>query len=528
MGTMNRQLLFGILLASLIVWGAGSRQTCATDYFLTIGGGYSPRGNQASLEANVVFFQQLLAHRHQEHRRHDIFFADGDDPGADLQVIEDQPERSDTPATDLLAALHRRRGADRITYRNHRIEDIAGPLDPKLIQKNLEALSLSAGRGDRLIVYVTAHGSQGPEDDKFNTTIDCWNERKIEARQFTAWLDKLPADLPVVMVMAQCYCGGFGHTIFRDLDEDKGLAPPLRVGFFAQQHDLPAAGCRPDIEHDEEFSSYFWGAMAGRSRNGVPIEGVDIDGNGTVSFFEAFAYAVIAGDTIDIPLRSSEVLLRDYSRVAELKSDRVPAHDDLDSEEGHLSTAPVAERPLLGMSGKLEAIIEISDPVSSHIVRELTRSLELSVKDDVVTVTSAYEEARRASRRQARGRGARQSSGRRDLLREVAEKWPELGDSQKWTESSLLAAENQAQLMGEIKLLPSWKTYDERNRQNEAVKKARDQAEIRTVKFRRLLNTLEVIVLERNLPLVAAQEIVERYKQMRALEGSALANSGSN
>ena len=37
--------------------------------------------------------------------------------------------------------------------------------------------------------------------------------------------------------------------------------PPLAR--MRQQHDLPAAGCRPDIEHDEEFSSYFWGAIAG-------------------------------------------------------------------------------------------------------------------------------------------------------------------------------------------------------------------------------------------------------------------------
>src|SRR5581483_8697783 len=140
-------------------------------------------------------------------------------------------------------------------------------------------------------------------------------ERKISAREFTERLDKLPADVPVVMVMAQCYCGGFAHAIFKGLDEAKGLVPQLRAGFFAQQHNLPAAGCRPDIEHDEEFSSYFWGALAGRSRNGVPIEGCDLDGNGAVSFAEAYAHAVIAGETIDIPLRTSEVLLRSYSRL---------------------------------------------------------------------------------------------------------------------------------------------------------------------------------------------------------------------
>lgn len=61
-----------------------SQKALATDYFLTLGGGYSKSGNQASLEANVVYFQQLLTDKHCEPRRHDIFFADGDDPDADL------------------------------------------------------------------------------------------------------------------------------------------------------------------------------------------------------------------------------------------------------------------------------------------------------------------------------------------------------------------------------------------------------------------------------------------------------------
>ena len=217
----------------------------AADYFLTIGGGYNPSGNQASLEANVVFFQQVLDEKHRGTRSHDIFFADGHEPAADLQVLAATKPRPDRPATDLLAALHRRRGAEQVEYRNHRVPNIAGALNPKLVHARLEAIAKKAQRGDRLIVYVTAHGSEGGKDERFNTTIDCWNDKQITAREFTGWLNELPSSVPVVMVMAQCYCGGFGHTIFSDLDETKGLAPQLRAGFFAQQHNLPAAGCRP-------------------------------------------------------------------------------------------------------------------------------------------------------------------------------------------------------------------------------------------------------------------------------------------
>src|SRR6476646_5617401 len=75
----------------LIGWLCTAPALSATDFFLTIGGGYDRSGNQASLEANVVFFQQLLTEEHGGPLRHDVFFADGDDPVADLQILADTP-----------------------------------------------------------------------------------------------------------------------------------------------------------------------------------------------------------------------------------------------------------------------------------------------------------------------------------------------------------------------------------------------------------------------------------------------------
>lgn len=522
-----------------IAWLSAAQPALATDYFLTIGGGYNRTGNQASLEANVVFFQKVLTDRHRGHRRHDIYFADGHDPAADLQIVAEKPAKSSTPATDLLASLHRRAGAIHVTYRNHRVPEIAGPLDPALIRADFDALAKTAKRGDRLILYVTAHGSPGPNGDRFNTTIDCWNERKITAREFTEWLGRLPAEVPVVMVMAQCYCGGFAHTIFQGLDEKKGLAPQLRAGFFAQQHDLPAAGCRPDIEHDEEFSSYFWGALVGRSRNGVPIEGCDLDANGVVSFAEAYAYAVIAGETIDIPLRSSEVLLRTFSRLTpkpkEPPRDPEPKPEDkegkVDKEKANSGPNPAPtpaaveakEQPELStMTGTLRSFVDRGGPVSGRIVTQLSKTLGFTLDDEVAAVTKAYDEHLRAGRFSGRGRVPRQRSGRRDLLREVTEKWPELGDERKWEESPLLKLDNQEKLLAELQELPSWKMFDERMKQMKTAGDESEKRELRSVKFRRLINALESVILEKNLPLLASPEIVERYRQLLSLEESAL------
>lgn len=503
-----------LAMASLIVLG---QTLSATDYFLTIGGGYNPSGNQASLEANVVFFQTMLAEKHRGVRQHDIFFADGDDRRPDLQVLVPKTARPVRPATEILAALHRRQGGDQIEYRNHRVPGIAGPLDPALIRSRMQSIAKSARPGDRLFIYVTSHGSEGTPADVYNTTIDCWNDKKFTAREFTQWLQDMPTEIPVLMVMAQCYCGGFSHTIFNDVNSTKGLASQVRAGFFAQQHDLPAAGCRPDIENDDEFSSYFWGAIAGRRRTGDPVEGSDLDGDGAVSFAEAYAYAVVASRTIDIPLRASDALLRTYSRLAEKPGLNSP-------KDGPPDSAPPDDsqtKSLTGLAGSLQSLLDTSRPVTARIVTGLSQELGFMLHEDVATVVKAYNEHRRGNRT-GRGPRRRSGSGRRELLQEIAEKWPELGDARKWDQSALLREDHQAELLAEIQQLPAWKNFDERRHQREAADAEADRHELREVKFRRLINALETIVLAKNLPLIAQPQIVDRYRQMILLEESTL------
>ena len=510
----------------------GARLAHATDYFITLGGGPSREENQASLEANVLFFKQVIKDKHPEAFRHDIFFAHGDDPAADVQVMAEKPKESELPASDLLSSLYRRpSNRQQVTYRNHQVAEITGALDPQLIREDLEKLAKTATSNDRLIIYVTAHGGPGAKDDPFDTSIDCWDSKKITAREFSQWLDKLPPDMPVVMVMAQCFCGGFGRLIFQDLDESKGFTTRPRVGFFAQQHDLPAAGCRPDIEHDEEFSSYFWGAIAGHRRSGAKIDNCDLDGDGVVSFAEAYAYAVTADDTIDIPLRTSEVFLRKYSRLndsdAESHDEGDRAHpdekdksaQDADSKSEKDDSVP-SSPALAAMSGSLQSFVDRGDRISGRIVSQLAKTLGFKLDDDVSAVRSAYEDQRRGGSRRGRGGGA--GSARRDLLKDIAEKWPELGDERHWKESSLLNADNQKDLLSQIKELPGWKAYDDRLKKLAATRKEAQQRELRSAKFRRLINALETINLATNLPRVAKPDVVERYRQIVALEATSL------
>jgi hypothetical protein len=494
----------------------------AADYFLTLGGGYEPEGNQASLEANVIFFQNLLKQTSPQPRWQEVYFADGLDPAADLQVTA--PKTKQSELVTLLVSIHSRVAEQEVEYRNNRVPNVNGALKPEHIRLALERVTAMLQPTDRLFIYVTSHGGSADAKEPYNTNISCWGSDNISVKQFSAWLDALPPKTPVVLVMAQCYCGGFAHAIFKNADAASGPAERLRVGFFAQQHDLPAAGCRPDIEDDEEFSSYFWGAMTGQTRTGEKLPSCDANHDGLVSLAEAYAEVLVASSTIDIPLRTSDELLRRYSRIPEHKYRKlsVPKKED----EPEKIETDETDAKLVRMSGKLSELLVDASPEKLWIVTELAKQLELPLDHDVQEVFAGFKSQQAETRRQQAqsrpGRGRRGNSGRRELIAEIEKEWPELADRRKWRESSLLKGDTCDRIAADIKALPSYAKFDEARKAREEASKAALVSELKEVKFRRLGTTLEGIVLEKNLPQVAEASIIARFKEMLNLENSTL------
>lgn len=558
-----RRVFLGLTLA---FW---SNALKAEDYFLTIGGGYTPQQNQASLEANVLFFQKLLSEEHATGFQHRVFFADGLNDQADLQVLS-AARPSTEPLKELIGRLHRRGppgfAGRSVEYRNHQVPNVAGANSPTLIHEAISEIAGKAKKGDRLLIYVTAHGGEGPDDDPRNTTISCWNKESITREEFTRWLEEVPDTVPVIMVMAQCYCGGFADTIFETDGEREKFASKPRVGFFAQQHNLPAAGCRPDIEHDQEFSSYFWGTIAGQSRNGEPITGADINGDSRISFDEAFANAVIIGDTIDIPLKTSDVLLHRFSRIPDYvllrdrsrrnrsantedlpaeepqrtdrpesegsdeKNEQAPSESEAPSAESQEAKAPAEQSTPSseddsklpgGMEGSIESLLQEADPSSRRIVTELCGQLQIPLTDTVQQLMDRYMAQQRARGGSFRGPGRRSSSGRRELLAAIEKQWPELADPEAWSKSELLT-KDPTELLKSIEALPEYAVYQERLKQREQQSKDADTTELRTIRFRRLIDTLENVVLARNLSAASTPEITQKYEDMRKLEQMSL------
>ena len=506
-------LAFAIMLPAEIVSGK--------DYFLTIGGGYEPAGNQASLEANIIFYQEVIGHNDSLTIEHQIYFADGTDPEDDLQVLAPKTN-ADSPVIELLEGIFSSTDKQ-VTYRNHQVPHVTSDIRPAAIRSGLEQIASSVTGDDRLIIYVTAHGGSAKGNDPMNTSITCWGKESIKMREFSEWLDGVPSDVPVVMVMAQCYCGGFAHAMFTGGNPDNGLSKAIRVGFFAQRNDLPAAGCRPDIENDEEYSSYFWGAFVGRSRTGKPTGSIDTDQNGRVSFAEAHAYAVIASQTIDIPLRTSDTFLRTYSRIPGYEKNSVP---DPAAEISNTDR----ELGLAGFSGSLENFTASASLDKQAIIVALSKQLDLSLDTEVSEVfhqgqiqEERFRQARRlTSQRGGSNRRGSRGSGRHDLQLQIIKNWPELEEANDWSDLPWLEGPKAQGFLDELRNLPAfdtyWTSYAERSRARERS----TYAELKSVQFRRLIHTMESVLLAKNLPFIASPEILQRYSDMIALESSFL------
>lgn len=495
----------------------------ARDYFLTLGGGYAPEGNQASLEANVQFMQLVLVENRLQVRPHRIYFADGFDQGHDLQCVDTSERKQESEAVQALKAVFRI-SDQRLYYRNHQVSNLSGGLRTSEIREGLQTLREQLTSGDRLIIYVTAHGSAGKQDQPRNTSISCWGNKALRMSEFSGWLDELPSGVTVISIMAQCYCGGFADTIYRQGDAEQGFSENIRTGFFAQRHDLPAAGCRPEVENDEEYSSFFWGAFVGRSRTGKPAANIDCNNDKRISFAEAHAHAVLASETIDIPLCASEALLRQHSELGsgQLGGERTSAGDD-EKDDGS-TTSRKRSLKLTSLEGTLYELASRGRPEETRMIIGLAEKLKIPVSATVADVQQAYADHRSASRsvRSVAFRRGRGSSSRRRMQATVVETWPELESPAKWSTLPLLNEGDGEPFLEQLRALPGYAEFDRGQTERAEARAQSLKAELMEVKYRRLLHQLENIVLAENLPSVAQPATVKRYRELLAVEAQFL------
>jgi hypothetical protein len=519
--------LFAILAASLFC----ESSTNAADYFLTIGGGFETSANQLSLERNVIFQQSVLTALRPDRPSYKVWFADGNDPHPDLQVRDPRFEENCPIARRLLAEILGDADSAPLVYRNNEVPNLTGPADLKQVKQQFADLATQVKSGDRVIIYVAAHGGKArrgrrrdnqSKPNPFNTSFYFWNSEPLTAVEFNGWLDRFPKDAQVVLVMVQCYAGGFSHTIFDHADADAGLSDYARCGFFAQLYDRTAAGCTPDAnEADfEEYSGCFWGALAGKSRDGKVITDADFDKDGHVSFAEAHSYAVIQSDTIDVPVRTSEALLQQYSKMGDASKNAKPSAKKDDDTKNSKSE-------LLPLSGPLKTLAEGCRPDQRGVIEQLSTKVGLGANatvEDVQAKLRQAEDKLDAATSKANTATRTRRSALKAVRDEIYKDWPEL--QSEWAPLAVeLATKRADEFVSRVQKLPDYATLGYSKKREEELLKSSMQLERDKARVERLLRACQIAILAANLPKVAKPEIVERYEELIRMEEGGLAAS---
>lgn len=278
---------------------------------IIIGGGPTADHNQVAIESNVRYVSRLLPA--QAHKS--TLFADGDTNSATVLYVDDVKTLPEPQQTVALAI----QGNDQnfTTYGHYRKPTLPGSLDGPSTRDNVgqlidrAAVTTPSDHGG-LLLYFTGHGSplNGNLD---NNHYDLWGKAgNLSVKDLSGQIAHLPPNMPVYVVMAQCYSGAFGNLLFEGGDPTAGYSKRDIVGYFASTKNRVAAGCTTALNEAEyhDFTSYFFAALTGSDRMGRRVTGADFNRDGKVGMDEAFAWTLVNDQSIDTPVCTSDVLLR--------------------------------------------------------------------------------------------------------------------------------------------------------------------------------------------------------------------------
>lgn len=535
--------------AVLLVMLLAADDADGEDVFLTIGGGYNPSGNQVSLEKNVQLFQRMLEETYPGDARQVLFFADGDAQERDVQFVD--PNFAIPRANELLAEVFGQVDEIDFQYRNHELSGVDGPTTRDNIEQWFKETGSQLSSEDRLFLYVTAHGGRSPDKEHpHDTVLLLWNRQPLRVRDLAAWLRYVPAEVPVAMIMVQCFSGGFAYSVYEDGTAESGLADANRCGFFATVHDRVAAGCTPDIDEANyhEYSTSFFEALRGKTRFDEPIERPDYDGDGRTSLAEAHAYVVLTSTTIDIPVCTSDEYLRailepDAAQPGEQterrrgRRNRVQRASSETPKEGAgdetAPAEPAAERqetsppeadsdPLLSADSDYRALLDLATPAQRAVLEGLSQQLGLSGvqrASEVRAKAGEFEQERKRIEEERNGVQREFDQIREQIKQRVLARWPELSNRWHPLTNAVLTTEAD-DLVSLVEAHPEFARFGELRAKLETLEAAKLDYERKWVKCRRLERALESVALAGNLPLAATAEQIAGYERLAAAEGA--------
>jgi hypothetical protein len=232
----------------------------------------------------------------------------------------------------------------------------------------------------------------------------------------------------------------------------------------------------------------------------------DYDHDGRVSMAEAHAYVMLTSETVDIPVCTSDVLLRQFSRTQ-------------DSRIKGLAAASI----------KFDELVKLATPDRRAVLEGLSKQLELKGDDRAAAARTMAESIDRERRRYDRRGGGGGGGGEREDLRRkikaaVLVRWPEMSSAWHPVVTKALAQEPEA-IVKLIESQPGFARWDELSAKAGEASTKSFELERKWVKCQRFLYTAESVALAANLDKFATKLVQQRYEELRAAENSTFGKS---
>lgn len=495
-------------------------------HILVLGGGGSPSGNQISLESNVKYFRKISNAVGLGNATVSTYFADGKENGRDIQFFD--PNYLVPEINLIMAELFGKTKGLANQYRSNQLKPDGSSSIANIDQWfNQRKKSTFSGKN---LIYFTGHGGKGDNKTPHNTTAYLWSNNRLKVNELVKKLDQLPIKQSTLLVMVQCYSGGFANVIFENGDPSKGVSKHSRAGFFSTTQTRVAAGCTPDIreENYQEYSTSFWEALSGFSRMGKKISQPDYNEDGTISLMEAHSYVCINSNTIDIPIKTSDILLRKFlpnqfstkptrNKVSELIDKYLPKVFKKDSNGTNTEEINLLE------SFSKSILSERANPEEKAVLFNLSKILALQEDfpgKEIKSIQEDLKKEKEAVLKEKKKATEQKNKYTNELRKKLISRYPECSNPFHPTTTLLLSTHQKKGVINLVNEKELWKKLVEEKEIIKGHESKRFLIEKKEVKIMRLRRCIENIILAHTLTEYGSEIQKKQYNALLKLERS--------
>ncbi|MFH1808671.1 MAG: hypothetical protein ABIJ09_07995 [Pseudomonadota bacterium] len=365
-----------------------------------------------------------------------------------------------------------------VHYRPTRLRGVDGPVTREALLASLGAMARSLDPQDTLLVLGAGHGELTP--DGSGSEVLLWGADRLRVEDLTTLLDDVAPQARVALVIGHCFGGDLARIAFRGADPASPLAP--RCGLFASPGDRLADGCGARRDDAPNFVELVSRALAqGDAR-------LDLDGDGALSLVELHRHLLQTDRSINVPLLSSQSILR-----------------------LHLEPAPLVQTRQIG-----EVLAHSSAPQAESL-RLLARSLfvdDSATGGELRARLDGLGEAMQSAAAQRALLQEEQELSRQELVDRIAERWPSLLNAYRADFAATLhqAEPELAGLLDEDLAAATWYEVEQ---ELQLLDRWQGEQELEQALLLRLVHALEEAVV---LPLLEQEDPAWRHALQPVLD----------